>query len=234
MNKVFKTAKQSEIADQLFQFFGIKAEKILFLNPKDENEPWIPSAELESIARQVGGFSTINVTFDQYVEARNQVIYQAVVVDSSGRNFSRSGSAKLGEKPNNEEIDTDVLASGRALGAALTAAGFNPYKSGSIVNLETMKEHHKPQNLSASEIQEHQEKDEAELRLKDLNQIHALATEKGLTIGKDDSRYRKELLENFGVRTAAVLDVKGRAAIINWLNNYEQVPENLREEALIA
>lgn len=235
-----KTAKQTEIASQLNQLFGIKEERILFLNPRDENEPWIPPSELESIARQVGGFKTISVTHDKFIPETQQTVYLATVVDNSDRTFLRSGVATLDEKPNGEDIDTDVLASGRALGAALQAAGFNPFKSGSIVNLHEFRENFRPQNLSRQEREIHSIEDEAMLRTKDLRQIHALAVEKGLWVGGNDSRYRQELQKTFGVKTSAILNREERAQVINWLNNYRDtdylagVPTELREDAMVA
>ncbi|MDQ3132423.1 MAG: hypothetical protein M3Q99_16875 [Acidobacteriota bacterium] len=240
MKKNIKTAKQAEITSQLNQLFGIKEERILFLNPRDENEPWIPPSELESIARQVSGFKTISVTHDKFISETSQIVYMASVVDNSDRTFLRSGVAKLGEQPNGEDIDVDVLASGRALGAALQAAGFNPFKSGSIIDLKEFKENFKPKSFYPQEIENHAIEDEAALRNKDLRQIHALAVEKGLWSGDDGSRYREELFQQFGVTTSAILDRTQRAAVINWLTNYSAknylagVPSELHQDAMVA
>lgn len=240
MSNNIKTQKQHEIANKLNEIFGINPDRILFLNPRDQNEPWIPPSELESIARQIGGFKTISVSHDKFIPETMQVVYKATVIDNSDRTFTRSGVANVDEQPNGEDINSDVLASGRALGAALQAAGFNPFRSGSVVDLHEFQKSFEPQNLSRTEIEIHSIQDEASLRSKDLRQIHALAVEKGLWVDGDDTRYRQELNRNFGVMTSAVLDRTQRASVINWLTNYkvpsylDGVPSELHQEAMVA
>ena len=241
MTQNLRTAKQQEILSKLAQNFDINEDRILFLNPVDKNEPWIPAEEMTAIARQHGGFKSIAVQHDKYIPETGQVIYMATVVDAQERVFIRSGAARMGEAPNGLEIDADTLAQGRALGAALRAAGFHPYKSGSIVELEDF-------DRAAFKLTEEQKglqqiEDEAASRKSDLGQIHALAQEKGLILllpgnVKDMTKYRSELQLRFNTQTAATLDRAGRAAVINWLKTYddflETVPKELREEAQMA
>ncbi|HQU82978.1 MAG TPA: hypothetical protein PKY59_07640 [Pyrinomonadaceae bacterium] len=239
MSNNLKTQKQQEILTHLSTNFGIDEARVLFINPRDENDPWIPADELESIARQLSGFKQSSVLHDKFIPETNQIAYIATVVDKNDVTFTRSGVATIGEKPNGIEIEADVLAAGRALSAALRAAGFHPYRSGSVVNFSEMKE-----EIEAKRIMESipQVEHEAVQRTKDLRQIHVLAAEKGLIViragVKDDSEYRRKLQDKFGVGTAVMLDQAHRAQVINWLKNYdsflENVPEELREDALVA
>jgi hypothetical protein len=230
-----KSQQQQEIAFELNKIFGIKPERILFLNPRDSNEPWIPADELESIARQVGGFTDITVVHDKFVTETNQVVYTATVINKTGVSFTRSGVATVGERPNDEDIDADTLASGRALGAALRAAGFHPYRSGSVVDFAEMREQIETRKFNA---ENQQIEDAARQRTNDLKAIHAEAEKKGLIVGKDDTLYRMWLFENFRVKTAAILDAETRARVINKLKNYRdefaELEPALREDAMIA
>ncbi len=225
MQKQIKTQKQQEIVSNLVNQFGIDGERILFLNSRDENDPWIPPSVLEQIARQMEGYRSSSVQHDKFIPQTSQTVYLATVTDSLDRVFTRSGVATVGEINNVlDEIDTDYLAMGRALSAALNAAGFNPVKAIKTVNF----------------------RDEAEnerrlrpiLRTKDLKQIHAMATEKGLMFGDDKTAYRAWLFENFGVRTAAILDAQTRSRVINLLRNYDpflnEVSAEFREDAMYA
>lgn len=232
MNQENRTQTQKEVVSRLVTTFGIDGSRILFLNPNDPNDPWIPASQLEIIARQMEGYQNSIVRHDKFIAQTAQVIYLATVIDKGGLEFTRSGAATLGEvPPGMEDYDADKLAAGRALSAALTAAGFHPCKVD--FRRETVSQNQ--QNHKQFQIN-----DEADLRLKDLRQIHALAEEKGLWIGRDDSRYREKLFENFGVKTSAILNRTERAAVINWLQNYRindflnDVPASYREEALIA
>lgn len=235
------TARQTQILLGLHENFGINTDRILFLNPRDPDEPWIPPTELESIARQVGGFQTINVTHDKFIPETMQVVYQTLVIDNSDRSFIRSGVAKVGEMPNGIEMDADILAAGRSLGAALTAAGFHPYKSGSVVPRDLMRQRAQKENLTDADKSMQFAGDEAALRLNDLRHIHKLANDKGLWVGNEQSRYRAELFDKFGVHTTAMMDKAHRAAVINWLTTYKEepsylssVPVEYREDALMA
>lgn len=229
-----------ELLQRNFALSDAELDRILFLNERDKTEPWIPADIQEAIARQVGSFKHISVTHDKFINERQQVIYTATVIDNADRSFTRTGAAIIGETPNGFNIDVDNLAQSRALNAALNAAGFNPFKAGSVVGLAEARETLESKPLNETQQQLHQIEDEATSRRNDLARIHALAEEKGLWVGKDDSRYRKELFENYGQKTAAVLNRVERAAVINWLTNYKSddfmhsVPVELQNDALIA
>lgn len=211
-----KTARQEEILSKLNQNFGIKPDRILFINKRDPNDPWIPSDELESIARQVDGFKHVAVNHDKFIPERQQVVYTAMVVDKNDTSFTRTGIATIDE---NDEIDADTLASGRALGAALRAAGFHPYRSGSVVDFaqlrDSIEQKRTDEKLTAIE-------EEARSRSNDLKQIHALATKKGLIIGSNRIGYHLWLAEKYGVKTAINFDQSKRAQLINSLRNYRE------------
>lgn len=141
----------------------------------------------------------------------------------------------VGEKPNGYDIPPEILAEGRALSSALSAAGFHPFKSASVVNLADAR-------VAIQNRQQTQEftgiEDKAELRKKDLRQIHALAEEKGLIVGRDDTEYRIWLTKKFGVKTAALLEDVDRTRVINALRNYkdefEDLPSDMRDDAKVA
>lgn len=234
MERKIRTAKQQEIVSRLVDTFGIDGSRILFLNPRDESDPWIPASQLEIIARQIEGYRNSKVSHDKYIRETEQHLYLATVVDTQGREFTRSGAATVGEAPiEGEEFDAHALAAGRALSAALKAAGFHPCEIdfGRESENQSISQAERPQNLAI---------DEATRRHNDLGVIHILAKEKNLWVGNDDTRYREELFKNFGVRTAAVLNITERAAVKNWLQNYKDesflnnVPAEYREDALMA
>lgn len=237
------TTKQHGILELLQRNFALsdaELDRILFLNERDKTEPWIPADLQEAIARQVGSFKHISVTHDKFINERQQVIYTSTVIDIADRSYTRTGAAIIGERPNGVDLDVDILAASRALNAALNAAGFNPFKAGSIVNLAEAREALQSKPLNQTERQLHEVEDEATARKNDLKRIHALAIEKGLWVGRDDSRYRDELFKNYGQRTAAILNRAERAAVINWLTNYkpedflQSIPVELQNDALIA
>jgi hypothetical protein len=230
-----------EILGKNFGLSDAELNRCLFFEAKND-EPWIPPDILEAIARKTGGFQTISSTYDQFIELLNQIVYGGLVVDAQGRSFPRSGVATIGERPGGIEIDAHTLAEGRALSASLTAAGFNPFRAGSVVDLA---DHRTPTHsgppLNETEKQLHGLEDEGTLRRKDLAQIHALATEKKLIVGKDLTRYREWLLKFFFTKTAATLTAGSRASVIEALNKLDEtdaylfdVPEEFRSEALIA
>lgn len=233
MTQHIKSTKQQEIAASLATEYGIDPERILFLNPRNQNEPWIPPTLLETIARAFDDYRSSSVAHDKFIPETAEVIYIATVTDSKNRIFSRSGVATIGEgNAVGDEIDANILAQGRALSAALNAAGFNPVKSAPMVdfNVETAYENQPKQQFAVE--------DEAMLRTKDLKHIHALATDKGLIVGKDDTDYRVWLTQHFGVKTSAILSPTDRQRVINKLrtyaDDYSDVPSELREEAMFA
>jgi hypothetical protein len=210
-----KTLKQQEIANRLAEQFDIDGERILFLNEEKPDEPWLNAEALITIARRSGNFQEIDEGFNQFVTALNQVIHTATVVDKEGRRYTRTGVATIGES---KDINEHDLAVGRAMGAALTAAGFNPLRPGAAVTLDLNLQ--KDNNNLSAQI------DEARSRTTDLKRIHALAIEKRLITFpggvKDMAEYRKTLKENYGVTTAGGFNALQRASLINFL---ERLPE---------
>jgi hypothetical protein len=233
----FKQSEKLQLLKERFDLSEADLNRVLFLNSRDQSDPWIPPDLLESIARQVGKFKMISVTYDQYERTREQVFYLANVVDEYDRSFPRSGVATVGEAPNGMDIDAETLAASRALGSSLRAAGFDPFRSGSVVDLQlpAMK---RPSTLNEEQKNLHEVADQAELRRKDLAKIHLLAENKGLIVGKDDTRYRAWLKQNFNVGTAAILEPATRAGVINSLTQYQDfladVPVELQADALVA
>lgn len=236
MKNHLRTAKQQEILTHLSTNFGIDEDRVLFINPRDENDPWIPADELESIARQLSGIKNSSVIHDKFIPDTKQVVFMATVTDKNDVIYTRSGVATIGEKPSGLDIEAETLAAGRALSAALRAAGFHPYRSGSVVDFREMKAEIDAKKSSDSNEDEEQ-------RRRDLGAIHKLAAEKNLIVVRDGNvkdltEYRKKLHEKFGVNTAAVLDAATRASVINWLQNYdpllESIPQEFYEEALVA
>ncbi len=232
--KNLRTQKQQEILTNLSTNFRIDGTRVLFINARDENDPWIPSDELESIARQLNGYKHSSVLHDKYIAETKQVAYVATVETSGGTIYNRSGVAMIGERT---DIDADTLAAGRALGAALRAAGFHPYRSGSVVDFAEMR-----QEIEAKRIMESipQAVDETAVRAKDLRQIHAIAVEKKLIVGKDYSIYRNWLFVHYGFYSAVMLDAAQRQSVINALNLFDdesfldEIPVDLRAEAMVA
>lgn len=212
-----RTQTQQSVISQLTQKFEIDEEKILFLNPNKPDEPWLSAEVLMSIARQSGGFQTIEESFDQYIPGLEQVAHTAIVVDKDGRVYKRSGVASLSETVGGDKPDVHALAGSRALNAVLTAAGFHPLRAASVVPLDTKRE---PHTLA----------DEAASRAKDLKRIHAIAERKGLiTEGtggvKDMSPYRSWLMEHHGTTTAANLNPIQRASVINALGQWPDIDD---------
>jgi hypothetical protein len=205
--------QQQSIAKDLAQQFEIDVERIYFLNPDKPEEPWLPAESLLIIARNSGNFQTIDESFDQYVESLNQIIHRATVITKDSCTFTRSGVATRGEQ---QDIDDNALAAGRAVSAALTAAGFNPLKPGTVIELKFTPN-----------------ADDTQSRRQDLRRIHAIAEQKGLikrgvTGGVPDrSAYRAFLQEHFKTNTAAGFDATQRASLINRL---DQLPDLFEDE----
>ena|ERR1044072_2410013 len=217
------TEQQQAVVTALRKTFEIDDDEIRFLNPEKPQEPWLSSGALMSIARQTGAFQTISERYDKYIEALNQVVHVATVIDKEGRSFERTGVATVGENlslTGAREIDAHALAGARALNAALRAAGFHPLRAGSVINLDL--------NLPKSGAV-----DNAAQRDIDLGHIHAVAEEKGLIRKqaggkKDVSLYKTFLFDTFGVHTVAMLNQAERASIIEALR---QLPDVADEQA---
>ncbi len=217
MKEPIRSLQQQAVVDRLVQQFDIDAERVYFLNEEKPEEPWLPAESLLTIARQSGNFQTIDESFDQYIAALSQVVHRATVIDRDGRTYTRSGVATIGER---EEVDAHALAAGRAVSAALTAAGFNPLRPGAVVALDL--------RLSAGAPLA----EEAQTRNTDLKRIHAIAERKGLIVplpggGWDRAGYRRLLAEKYGVNTSAGFDATQRASFINLL---EQLSDAFADE----
>lgn len=211
------------------------------------DEPWIPPDILQAIANGIGTFTYVGVKFGEYVRELEQCIWMATVVVDRGATFERPGVATIGEesgldKTGGLNIDAHLLAQGRALQAALDAAGFHPFKPGFCLKNEPETPTHTGQPPTEREIELQRKADESALRGKDLRQIHALAEECGLIIGDDRRNYRRWLKANYGgVETAAVLNASERASVINALSQFgpedqflNAVPLDLIADAMIA
>lgn len=201
--------KQQAVADGLARRFDIDVERIYFLNEEKPEEPWLPAESLITIARQSEEFQTIDESFDQFIAPLNQVVHRSTVITKAGRTYTTSGVATIDERA---DIDAHALAAGRAVRAALTAAGFNPLRPGAVVALDL----HLAAGAQAGKA------DEAQTRTADLRRIHTIAERKGLIKPlpgrqEDRSDYKQFLLSNYGTPTAAQFDATQRASLINAL-----------------
>jgi hypothetical protein len=222
--KTARTNKQQEIAERIAREFEIDADRVLFLNSDKPEEPWLSAEALVTITRRSGNFRAIDEGYDQYIEQLKQIVHRATVTDSEGRVYTRSGVATIGER---EDIDDHALAAGRAVGAALRAAGFDPLKPGAVVSSTPR------QQAGAAQG------DEANSRNTDLKRIHALAEEKGLIRrGPNDSidrtGYRAFLLANYNTTTAVSLGEAQRASLINAIEQLPAVEEDEFAEGVAA
>lgn len=219
------TINQLEIRRGLGEQFNIDPERILFLNEGKPEEPWLPAEALMTIARQSGNFKAIDESVDQFIEPLRQIVHRATVIDVDGRSYTRCGVATLGERG---DVDDHALAAGRALNAALTAAGFNPLRPGAVVTLDL--------NLAPGAPHvETTPAGEAQARTIDLKRIHVLAAEKGLIKhlrnGEKDARaYRQMLKERFGVSTVIAMNQAERASVVNYIQQLPDVDEFAAEE----
>jgi hypothetical protein len=214
-----RTETERETVKQLADTFGIDPTRIIFFEP---NKPWIPSSELMGIARTHGKFTKVSVGFGQYIEATKQTICTAEIVDAEGRTFSNFGIASDGE---HEQIDSVVLASGRALSATLNDAGFNPLKTNSKFETDFEAEFEAIKNTQPVTA--------ADKRLRDIRTIKSLATEAGLIVDskdqfgkfhRDETAYRGFLFTEFPGwfdsvehASAGILDAMQRQMTINKL-----------------
>lgn len=225
---------QKQNLETLRSRFGLsdaELNRCLFFS-KDQDEPWIPPDLLEAIARQTGGFQAINATYDKFIPELNQVVYTGMVEDQQGRVFMRSGVATIGERPGDAEIDEHTLAKGRGLSGALTGAGFNPFKAGTVVEMSLeLSPRTGGERLPDLQRDLDQVTEAAAVRIKDLRAIHAEAEKRQLIKGKDMSGYRAWLFEKFGVHTAAHMDEQDRARVINALQQID--PEVYRNDTPI-
>lgn len=214
--KTIRTGMQQAIAEKLASEFDIDAERILFLNSDKPEEPWLSAEALITIARRTEEFQAIDEGFNQFIAPLSQVVHAATVIDGKGHSFTRSGVATIGES---EEIEAHPLAAGRAVSAALTAAGFHPLRPGTVVAINSRQ----PGTAQSA--------DEASSRNTDLKRIHAIAENKGLIVPKagggwDRTGYRNLLVEKYGVNTAAGFGPTQRASLINHLEQLKDIEQS--------
>jgi hypothetical protein len=226
MSQQLRTPQQTKIVEALVERFKIDGSRVLFLNPQWPLEPWLPGKTLAAIARQSGKFKVIRVEHERVLEvgSQRQVISQGTVVDLDDRVYSLPGVATMGEKlPETEEVaDAWDLADARALRSTLDLAGFDPVDPSSVVPLNGKDS--APRDPEAAE---------AEARVNDVARIHILAAEKGLIVGKDYSKYRKFLAENYeGAVSVTGFDPVKRKSVIAALERYVPVfdPSSVPEE----
>src|SRR5229473_2669223 len=99
MTQQLRTARQKEVVERLVEAFGIDGSKVLFLNAKNPDEPWLRAKQLAAIARRSQLFKVIRAEHEKVVDlgARKQVIYQGTVVDLDDHIYSLPGVATYGE-----------------------------------------------------------------------------------------------------------------------------------------
>jgi hypothetical protein len=218
MRQLTRTAPQEAVVQQLVEKWKLDRDKILFLNPNKPTEPWLNYDALTIIARGSGRFRSLSEHYSTFIQELKHVIHTATVVDSDGIEYTRSGAAAIGERLfADEEVDEHSLAATRALRSALDSAGFDVVKASSVIDLNLPREQHTQQ-------------DEANARVNDLRQLHAIAARKGLIVpsAEDESRndmteYRAWLAEHFhGAGSAAGFTAAERAIAINLLR---QLPD---------
>jgi hypothetical protein len=221
MSQQLRTQQQQAVVNRLVQAFGIDGSKVLFLNEKNLVEPWLRGKTLAAIARKSGLFKVIRVEVEQPILALKQVVYQGTVVDLEDRSYSLPGVATLGEKiaETDEEVNENDLAESRALRSTLELAGFDPLDPMSVVPLDGSSASNAPARTpEAASTNVYQD---------DMARIHILGREKGLIVGKDYSKYRKFLVENYdGAVSVAGFDALQRKSVIAALELYRpEVPD---------
>jgi hypothetical protein len=208
-----RTPEQQAVVQRLVQEFGIDAEKVLFLKKGKPLEPWLNYKALTRVAKLSGRFRGLAEHFATYVEPLRQVVHSATVTDKDGFEYTRSGSATIGEQLfDGDEANADELAASRALRAALDAADFDPVNAGA-----------QPLDLQLS-APEHVVADSAISRANDIKAAHKIARDKGLIRPSPDDAslldmtdYRAFLTQGFNVNSMVGLKPYERAALINAL-----------------
>ncbi|MCP9496254.1 MAG: hypothetical protein MSG64_17560 [Pyrinomonadaceae bacterium MAG19_C2-C3] len=222
------TIEQKEIVRQLVNTYGIDGDRVLFLKPHKPHEAWLPPDILTQIANIAGLFKSIDEEYANYIEPLGQVVHRATVIDTNDRIFARSGVASLTEERRDEQggtIDAHALAAGRAIKAALTAAGFDPTRPGAVNALRPPTE--------AAPVTPHHVTLDAQSRNTNIKHLHTVAYRKGLIVvrhgePRDMTAYRNFLLELFDTETSAVLTQEQFAIAINALDPMPDAPESAR------
>jgi len=202
----------------LVKQFAVDPDRIYWLGGPD---PWLPADVLCGIARLSGNFKSIEEWHDKFVPERKQVIYRARVIDLDGHEYSRSGAAMINEQlpemEKGEVADEDQLAASRALRSTLDLAGFDPFKSNSVIRMVE-------DEGTAARTPLEKTVAEVSARANDMARIHILAEDAGLIVRsptgpKDQSPYRKWLMDNYKVTSAVELNETERASVIAALEN---------------
>lgn len=208
------TSAQIQIARRLNKQFNVDPNELYWLGG---DTPWLSSGVLTTIARVTGKFKSIEEWHDKFVPERKQVFYRARVVDMEGHEYSRTGVATIGEglpaMATGEVADEEALASSRAITKTLDLAGFNPFKSGSVITFDDSAE--QPPARSADEIRVA----EVRARQSDITRIHMLAEDAGFItytgVGrKDDSKYRQWLSATYNAGSVVGMLEAERASVI--------------------
>jgi hypothetical protein len=207
---------QTRVANTLAKTYGIDPGRVFFPDETNPSKPWLGADELMLIARKSDQIKVIEECFDTFIQALNQIVHTARIVDKEGREYSRVGVATIGEKVGAGDGDAHALAASRALVSTLSAAGLNPLRDGGDTTF-------KPIASSDAKISDAQPVSgrvaEAKQRNNDMARIHILAEQAGLITREDGSldatAYRGWLLETFNLNSSVAADAATRASIIN-------------------
>lgn len=214
-----RTRQQQSIAEDLARRLQIDSERILFLNSRNKEEPWLPPEALTTIARQSDRFKHLDEGFQEFIAPLNQVVHHATFIDCEGNTFGRSGVATVGAFA---DLDAHIIAAGRAISAALTSGGINPLRPGSVVALS---------GETGGSIPVSPVLAAAESGRADLARIHILAKEKGLIVGKDYSGYRNFLRKHYdGAISVAGFDPLLRKSVIEALERFNPAGSDVPDE----
>lgn len=167
------TSAHQALLMSLRERFRINTSGVIFFPDANAGEPWIPAAELMTIAQQTGRFQSFDEVFSGYEHSLNKLFIKAVLTDQNGVVYSRLGSASQAEA-DARRIDIETLAKQRAWKATLTLAGIDPFKSNSIHELDF-----RPVN-DDGERQAAQLKLDQELRSRLIRHIQTIAFKIGL------------------------------------------------------
>lgn len=199
--------QQRAFVDRLQREFGVDPKRVMFF---EDGEAWLPSDVRITIARQRGGFASIDEDYFSYIEGLGQVVHKAHVVDKEGVHYGFCGVATIGERlPNGEEADPHDLAGSRALVKALRAAGVDERHT-------AQGELRLPPLGRTTDIQ----------RIHIQARIHIRARRAGLITGSGkglhDQKYRDWLDEHYGVNSSVKLTQEQRASAIKALEQLEE------------
>ena len=182
------TLEQLQVRGEYANRFSIPTHWILFLNDREPLEPWFNPKALLAIARQAPEIQTVSGRFDKYVEPLKRIFFLGTVILANGRSYEMTGWSTVGEHlfDARDDIDEFSLAQGRAMHAAMEAAGVNPSKPASLVSLM------KPRPPVVNDEDEEMNPDEAAQRGKDVARIHVLAEALGLIKSEGGMRNKYE------------------------------------------